>query len=111
MKESTMVGGTSCCVKGNFETPRTLGEICTKKWRLCRKNKERSVDRGGVFGLPIIKPVTLSKTVAHDFQYDLRTITQFTSFRVISAKQSHGVVECQWNSKKTNKQTNKLHGL
>jgi hypothetical protein len=36
------------------------------------KNKERSVDRGGVFGLSIIKHVTLQKIVAHDFQYDPR---------------------------------------
>jgi len=34
------------------------------------KNKERSVDYGGVFGLSIIKHVTLQKIVAHDFRYD-----------------------------------------
>jgi hypothetical protein len=34
------------------------------------KNKERSVDCGGVFGLSIIKHVTLQKIVAHDLQYD-----------------------------------------
>jgi hypothetical protein len=34
------------------------------------KNKERSVDSGGVFGLSIIKHVTLQKIVAHDFQYN-----------------------------------------
>jgi hypothetical protein len=37
------------------------------------KNKERSVDRGGVFGLSLIKHVTLQKIVAHDFRYDPRT--------------------------------------
>jgi hypothetical protein len=36
------------------------------------KNKERSVDWGGVFGLSIIKHVNLQKFVAHDFQYDPR---------------------------------------
>jgi hypothetical protein len=36
------------------------------------KNKERSVDSGGVSGLSIIKHVTLRKIVAHDFQYNLR---------------------------------------
>jgi hypothetical protein len=48
--------------KGNFQTPRTLGEM----W----KNKERFVDWGGVFFLSIIKHVTLQKIVAHGFQYD-----------------------------------------
>jgi hypothetical protein len=26
--------------KGNFQTPRTLGEMCTKKWQLCGKIKK-----------------------------------------------------------------------
>ena len=26
--------------QGNFQTPRTLGEMCTKKWRLCGKIKK-----------------------------------------------------------------------
>ena len=26
--------------KGNFQTPRMLGEMCTKKWRLCGKVKK-----------------------------------------------------------------------
>jgi len=26
--------------KGNFQTPGTLGEMCTKKWRLCGKIKK-----------------------------------------------------------------------
>ena len=38
------------------------------------KNKERCVDYGGVFGLSIIKHVTLQKIVAHDFRYDPRII-------------------------------------
>ena len=33
------------------------------------KNKEMSVDYGGVFGLSIITHVTLQKIVAHDFIY------------------------------------------
>ena len=36
------------------------------------KNKESYVDKGGVFGLSIIKYVTLQKIVAHDFRYDPR---------------------------------------
>ena len=36
------------------------------------KNKESYVDEGGVFGLSIIKNVTLQKIVAHDFRYDPR---------------------------------------
>ena len=41
------------------------------------KNKERSVDQGGVFGLSIIKHVTLQKIVAHDFRYDPRIYVVF----------------------------------
>ena len=36
------------------------------------KNKESYVNEGGVFGLSIIKHVTLQKIVAHDFRYDSR---------------------------------------
>ena len=36
------------------------------------RNKESYVDEGGVFGLSIIKHVTLQKIVAHDFRYDPR---------------------------------------
>ena len=36
------------------------------------KNKESYVDKGGVFGLSIIKHVTLQKIVAHDFRYGPR---------------------------------------
>ena len=36
------------------------------------KNKESYVDYGGVFGLSIIKNVTLQKIVAHDFRYGPR---------------------------------------
>ena len=42
------------------------------------KNKERSVDYGGVFGLSIITHVTLQKIVAHDFRYDPCTIDHGT---------------------------------
>jgi len=38
------------------------------------KNKKSYVDLGGVFGLSIIKHVTLQKIVAHDFRYDLRIL-------------------------------------
>ena len=43
--------------------------MCTKKWAIMWKNKESYVDEGGVFGLSIIKHVTLQKIVAHDFRY------------------------------------------
>ena len=36
------------------------------------KNKESYLDKGGVFGLSIMKHVTLQKIVAHDFRYDPR---------------------------------------
>ena len=35
---------------------------------------------GGVFGLSIIKHVTLQKIVAHEFQYDHRNFTKVPSF-------------------------------
>ena len=41
------------------------------------KNKESYVDEGGVFGLSIIKHVTLQKIVAHDFRYFPRTTSKF----------------------------------
>ena len=37
------------------------------------KNKESYVDEGGVFGLSIIKHVTLQKIVADDLRYDRRS--------------------------------------
>jgi hypothetical protein len=54
------------------------------------KNKKRSVDQGGVFGLSIIKHVTLQKIVAYDFRYDPCTYTLVRRFRSCS---SHG---CCW---------------
>ena len=44
------------------------------------KNKESYIDQDGVFGLSIIKYVTLQKIVAHDFRYFPRT---FGSVRLI----------------------------
>ena len=44
-----------------------------KEVAIMRKNKESYVDYVGVFGLSIIKHVTLQKIVAHDFRYDPRT--------------------------------------
>ncbi|PNF14105.1 hypothetical protein B7P43_G01068, partial [Cryptotermes secundus] len=55
--------------KGNFQTLNT-GRNVYKKVAIMWKNKERSIDLGGVFGLSIIKHVTLQKIVAHDFQYN-----------------------------------------
>ena len=40
-----------------------------KEVEIMWKNKESYVDEGGVFGLSIIKHVTLQKIVAHDFRY------------------------------------------
>ena len=45
-----------------------------KEVAIMLKNKERYVDKGGVFGLSIINHVTLQKIVAHDFRYDPRMI-------------------------------------
>ena len=42
-----------------------------------RKNKESYIDEDGVFGLSIIRQVTLQKIVAHDFRYDPRKSTMF----------------------------------
>ena len=43
------------------------------------RNKESYVDEGGVFGLSIIKHVTLQKIVAHDFRYDPRNLVRSVS--------------------------------
>ena len=50
------------------------------------KNKESYVDLGGVFGLSIIRHVTLQKIVAHDFRYDPRTLLKMPgcTSRVVS---------------------------
>ena len=32
--------GNGVLPQGNFQTSRTLGEMCTKKWRLCGKIKK-----------------------------------------------------------------------
>jgi len=61
--------------KGNFQTPRTLEEMCTKKWQLCG-----TIKKGGVFGLSMINHVTLQKIVAHDFWYDPRTSNNILLF-------------------------------
>ena len=33
-------GWNGVLAQGNFQTTRTLGEMCTKKWRLCGKIKK-----------------------------------------------------------------------
>ena len=55
--------------EGEFSNSQNAGRNVYKKWWLW-KNKERSVDYSGVFGLSILKHVTLQKIVAHDFWYD-----------------------------------------
>ena len=49
-----------------------------KEMAIMWKNKENYVDYDGVFGLSIIKHVTLQKIVVHDFRYDPRN-TEFVS--------------------------------
>jgi hypothetical protein len=43
-----------------------------KEVAIMLKNKERSVDWSGVFGLSLTKHITLQIIIAHDFQYDHR---------------------------------------
>jgi hypothetical protein len=56
--------------EGEFSNSQNAGRNVYKEVAIMWKNKERSVDWGDVFGLSIIKHVTLQKIVAHDFQYD-----------------------------------------
>ena len=57
---------------GEFSNFQNTGRNVYKEVAIMRKNKESYVDLGGVFGLSIIKHVTLQKIVAHDFRYDPR---------------------------------------
>ena len=50
------------------------------------KNKESYVDEGGVFGLSIIKYVTLQKIVAHDFRYDPRSTEINMNYHILAYK-------------------------
>jgi hypothetical protein len=45
-------------------------EKCVQRSGDYVKNKEKSIDWGGIFDLTIIKHVTLKKIIAHNFQYD-----------------------------------------
>jgi hypothetical protein len=58
--------------EGVFSNSQNAGRNVYKEVGIMWKNKERSVDLGGVFGLSIMKHVTLQKIVAHDFRYDPR---------------------------------------
>jgi hypothetical protein len=58
--------------EGEFSNSQNAGRNVYKEVAIRWKNKERSVDCGGVFGLSIIKHVTLQQIVAHGFQYDPR---------------------------------------
>jgi transposase len=40
VRQVSSVGWNGILQKGNFQTPRTLGEMCTKKWQLCGKIKK-----------------------------------------------------------------------
>ena len=57
---------------GAFSNFQNAGRNVYKEVAIMWKNKESYVDKGGVFGLSLIKHVTLQKIVAHDFRYDLR---------------------------------------
>ena len=57
---------------GEFSNFQNAGRNVYKEVAIMLKNKESYVDYGGVFGLSIIKHVTLQKIVAHDFRYDPR---------------------------------------
>jgi len=57
---------------GEFSNFQNAGRNVYKEVAIMWKNKERYVDEGGVFGLSIIKHLTLQKIVAHDFRYDPR---------------------------------------
>ena len=58
---------------GEFSNFQNAGRNVYKEVAILWKNKESYVDESGVFGLSIIKQVTLKKIVAHDFRYDPRT--------------------------------------
>ena len=60
---------------GEFSNFQNAGRNVYKEVAIMWENKESNVDEAGVFGLSIIKHVTLQKIVAHDFQYDPRTLT------------------------------------
>jgi hydroxymethylpyrimidine/phosphomethylpyrimidine kinase len=47
-----------------------VGDVAVCLGTACVLCDVRSAQHGGVFGLSIIKHVTLQKIVAHDFQYD-----------------------------------------
>ena len=57
---------------GEFSNFQNAGRNVYKEVAIMWKNKESYVHEGGVFGLSIIKHVTLQKNVAHDFRYDPR---------------------------------------
>ena len=57
---------------GAFSNFQNAGRNVYKEVAIMWKNKESYVYKGGVFGLSLIKHVTLQKIVAHDFRYDLR---------------------------------------
>jgi len=59
--------------EGDFSNFQNAGRNVYKEVAIMWKNKQRSVDYGGVFGLSIIEHVTLQNIVAHDFRYDPRT--------------------------------------
>ena len=57
---------------GEFSNFQSAGRNVYKEVAIMWKNKGSYVDWGGVFGLSIMKHVTLQKIVTHDFRYDPR---------------------------------------
>ena len=60
---------------GEFSNFQNAGRNVHKEVTIKWKNKESYVDYGDVFGLSIIRHVTLQKIVAHDFRYNPRNNT------------------------------------
>jgi hypothetical protein len=66
-------------MEGEYSNSQKSGRNVYQEVTIMWKNKERSVDWGGVFGLSIIKHVTSQKIVAHDFQYECKGMGQDSS--------------------------------
>ena len=60
--------------QGNFQTSRTLEEMCTKKWRLGGKIKKLCKLRWCIWFVNN-KACYFTKIVAHDFRYGPRILS------------------------------------
>ena len=77
-----------------FSNFQNAGRNVYKEVAIMWKNKESYVDYGGVFGLSIIKHVTLQKIVAHDFWYDPHNLVK-TFLYFPKARGSHNIATRQ----------------